>query len=186
MSFSYRCPTLAAAILSVLTLTTQAQAAPDAGALSQQAEQDYKKQGLVIKIKPPKGKGLADKPVEPAAKTTTKTSEPATTQPAEAVAATPPKPLVASVKSFAFTGNTKLTTAQLSKVVASYLSRPIDFAELQKAATAVANAYREAGWIVRTALPPQDIVDGKITIQIIEAVFGNVIKPKAHPSIPTH
>jgi hemolysin activation/secretion protein/outer membrane protein OmpA-like peptidoglycan-associated protein len=146
--------------LCFATYLTQAQAAPDAGSLSQQAEQESKKQGLVIKAKPEKGQGLTEKPVESAV------TDPVTTA--------PQKPLVATVKSFTFTGNTKLTAVQLAPVVASYLNRPINFAELQKTAAAVANAYRDAGWIVRTALPTQDIVDGKVTIQIIEAVFGGI------------
>jgi len=43
---------------------------------------------------------------------------------------------------------------------------------LQAAAADVAEAYRKAGWIARAYLPRQDIRDGKVGIEIVEAVFG--------------
>ena len=79
-----------------------------------------------------------------------------------------------TLTTFRFAGNTLLGAERLASVVAVYLNRPIDFNQLQDAATAVANAYREAGWTVRAYLPQQDITDGIVTIQIVEAVFGGV------------
>ena len=120
-------------------------AQPDAGAIRQQIEQNQTST-MPRKIAP-------ERPVEPA-----------TMQPQSG--------LITTVKSFRFVGNTLLSNAKLTIVVASYLNRPLDFNQLQAAATAVANAYRDAGWIVRAYLPQQDIVDGVVTIQIVEAVFG--------------
>lgn len=77
-----------------------------------------------------------------------------------------------TVSRFQFVGNTLLSETQLTAAVAPYLSRPLTFVELQQAANAVAEAYREAGWIVRAYLPKQDIEGGVVTIQIVEAVFG--------------
>jgi hemolysin activation/secretion protein len=77
-----------------------------------------------------------------------------------------------SATSFRFAGNTLLSTEELAEAVAPFLARPLDFAGLQNAAIAVATAYREKGWIVRTYLPQQDISDNIITIQIVEATFG--------------
>lgn len=98
--------------------------------------------------------------------------------------ATPPKPAApgalkpfgtsVTVKQFRFAGNTLISAERLARVVADYLGRPLDFADLQAAATAVANAYREAGWVVRAYLPQQEIVDGVVTIQVVEAVFGKL------------
>jgi hemolysin activation/secretion protein len=78
------------------------------------------------------------------------------------------------VNQFNFVGNTLLSSVALDDVVASYLSRELTFNELQKAATEVAEAYRQAGWIVRAYLPKQEIVDGVVTIQVVEASFGGV------------
>ena len=62
----------------------------------------------------------------------------------------------------------------LANVVSEYLNRALTFAELQEAAAAVANAYRESGWIVRAYLPRQDVSGGIVTIQIVEAIFGGM------------
>lgn len=77
-----------------------------------------------------------------------------------------------TVISFSFIGNTLLSKVQLNTVVASYLNRPVSFVELQQAMTAVTNAYRLEGWLVRSYLPRQEITEGLVTIQIVEAVFG--------------
>lgn len=77
-----------------------------------------------------------------------------------------------TVRAFRFTGNSQLSAEQLAPVVADYLNRPIGFSDLQQAAAAVANAYREAGWVVRAYLPQQDITEGTVTIHIVEAIFG--------------
>lgn len=131
----------------LLPLMAQAQTPPDAGALQQQSEQG--RQPVLPR------KAVPDKPAEPAAM-------PARTG------------VIATVKLFRFVGNTLLTAEQLAPAVAGYLNRPLDYAALQAAAAAVASAYREAGWVVRAYLPRQDITEGIVTIQIVEAVFGSV------------
>lgn len=73
-----------------------------------------------------------------------------------------------------FAGNSLLGSAELTPVVAGFLNRPLSFAELRGAATAVASAYRQAGWIVRVYLPQQDLADSVVTIQIVEARLGKV------------
>ncbi|MET3134462.1 hemolysin activation/secretion protein [Oxalobacteraceae bacterium GrIS 1.11] len=80
--------------------------------------------------------------------------------------------LSVEVKTFTFSGNTLLGEAQLRPAVAAYLGRPLGFADLQAAAASVAEAYRKAGWIVRAYLPQQDVRQGSVTIEIVEAVFG--------------
>ena len=44
------------------------------------------------------------------------------------------------------------------------------------AAAAAANRYRDAGWVVRAYIPEQDFVDGQVTIQIVDAVFGKLVQ----------
>jgi hemolysin activation/secretion protein len=79
-----------------------------------------------------------------------------------------------TVSAFRFAGNTRMSYRQLIPAVASFLNRPIGFSELQTAASAVAAAYRESGWVVRVFLPQQDITSGTVRIQVVEAVFGAV------------
>ena len=79
-----------------------------------------------------------------------------------------------TVTEFQFSGNTLLTSAELARSVESFQGHAITFLGLQDAAIAAANAYRKAGWVVRAYLPKQDIANGTVTIQIIEAGFGAV------------
>ena len=130
-----------------LHITGWAQTAPDAGSLLQQLERERRP------ALPPKA--LPSRPAAPAAM-----------QPLQGASVT--------VSSFRFVGNTLLSAGQLAPAVAEYLNRPLDFSQLQAASAAVAEIYRAAGWIVRAYLPQQDIVDGVVTIQIVEAVFGGV------------
>ncbi len=133
----------------------QAQVRPDAGAMQQQIDRE-RQQAL-----PPKS-GLE--------------------RPAEPPAMRPPGGVTVNVTTFRFAGNTLLRSEQLSPVVEGYLNRPLDFAELQKAAADVAAAFREAGWIARAYLPRQDITSGTVTIQIVEAVFGGMRLEGPKPS----
>ena len=148
MNSSLRCnATGLFVLLATLAPFAFAQSPPDAGSLQQQIERDRKP--LLPR------KATPERPAEPAA-------------------LTPPSGLIVNVKAFHFAGNSLIGSEQLAAVLATYLNRPLDFTQLQAAAAAVANAYREAGWIVRAYLPAQDIVDNIITIQIVEAVFGGV------------
>lgn len=133
--------------LCLISVDTVAQTVPDAGALQQQIERERLQQ-LPKRVAP-------EKP-----------SAPPVMKPVGEV--------VVTVKQFRFVGNTLLSAAQLAPVVAGYLDRPLDFAQLQAAAAAVADVYRAAGWVVNAYLPEQDIKDGIVTIQIVEAVFGKL------------
>lgn len=145
---------LVTAVLSVATLSAHAQTPPDAGALQQQIDRERQQQ-MPKRIAP-------DKPAAPAAMK-------------------PASDVLITVKAFRFAGNTLMTAGQLTPAVADYLNRPLDFAQLQAAAAAVAEVYRAAGWVVNAYLPQQDIKDGFVTIQIIEAVFGK-LKMETTPS----
>lgn len=141
-----RLPKLTLSIAAVLMApgTLQAQTVPDAGSVLQQIEQQQRK------------------PLPEQA----------------APLFIPPSPMqslggaTVTVTEFRFTGNTLLTNQQLATAVAGFLGHPVGFSELQDAAIAVANAYRQSGWVVRAYLPKQEITNGAVTIQVIEATFG--------------
>lgn len=133
--------------LTVFSLqAVQAQTTPDAGALLQQIEK-----GRVPL--PPKGN-------------------------APPVSVPPPMRALSGatvkVSAFRFVGNTLIGSEQLAGAVAGLRGRTLDFTELQQAPAAVAALYRQSGWIVRAYLPHQEIVDGVVTVQIVEAIFGEV------------
>ncbi|MBI3350029.1 MAG: ShlB/FhaC/HecB family hemolysin secretion/activation protein [Burkholderiales bacterium] len=123
-----------------------AQTPPDAGAINQRIEAERRKEA------PPK-------PAVPLA----------LPAPLRAAAG-----LQLTVKEFRFSGNRLLDTDRLSQALAPFLHRPLGLAQLQEAAAAAAQAYRDAGWVVRAYLAAQDIQDGRVVIQIVEARLGRV------------
>ena len=90
---------------------------------------------------------------------------------------------IAVVRQFVFVGNTILSEAQLGQAVSGYVDRPLTFTELRQAATAVAEHYRQAGWIVKVYIPEQKISAGTVSIRVIEAKLGAT---RLEGSIPTH
>lgn len=119
---------------------------PDAGALMQQIEQ-----GQELQLPRVKGPSVVPRPELSATSGT-----------------------LLTVKAFRLVGDSRLSQARLQAAVAPWLMRPLGFDELQKAAAAVAAAYRDAGWVVRAFLPRQEIEDGVVSIQIVQALLGQV------------
>lgn len=76
------------------------------------------------------------------------------------------------VQRFQFTGNILLPESVLARAVAPYVGRPIDFAELQNAASVAALAYRERGYVATVGIPRQEIADGVITLKVTEAKYS--------------
>ena len=80
-----------------------------------------------------------------------------------------------TVNQFLFTGNTTVQTQTLAAITAHLLGRSIEFSELESAAIAVGDYYRALGFVVKTSLPAQEIKNGIVTIEIVEAIFGKVV-----------
>lgn len=85
-----------------------------------------------------------------------------------------PQGMSVNVKAWRFAGNTLLSSDQLSAVLADFSGQKLDFAGLQRATDTVAAAYRNAGWVVRAYLPEQDVSEGTITLQVVEARFAGL------------
>jgi hemolysin activation/secretion protein len=92
-----------------------------------------------------------------------------------------PSDATVQVRGFTLVGNTLLSTEQLLKALAPFTDRVMTLAQLKDAADWVTTTYREAGWMVRAFLPQQEIKDGIVTIQIIEAIFGGASVQGAEP-----
>lgn len=141
------CSVLLGTELILSSKTIFAQTPPDAGALRQGIEQNQKLLIPTLKPKPAK---------QPAAEKQKKSPEKA----------------IITVKAFKFSGNEWVSKEQLESVVEPYLNRPLKFSQLREATAAVSSFYRASNWLARASLPKQDITDGIITIQIIEATYG--------------
>lgn len=146
--------TVTSCAVVLITSSAVAQTPPDAGALQRQIEQQ-RPQAM-----PGERRSLVP--------------EPSPMRGAAGVSVT--------VKTFRFAGNTLLSDAQLAPSVQPYLNRVLDFNGLQQAVAAVGEAYREAGWLARVYLPEQEIVDGVVTIQIVEAHFGEMRRDGPPPT----
>ncbi len=75
---------------------------------------------------------------------------------------------------FELQGNRLIDSATLQATLSLYRGRTLGLSDLQRAAAAVAEAYTQAGWLARVYLPPQDITEGVILLQVEEARFGTV------------
>ncbi len=122
-------------------------ATPDAGALRQQIEQQR-----VLPLPP----AAPPAPVAPVPE------------------ARPAVGATVTVRGFRFAGNKLVGTRVLQKAVAPFVGKALDFEGLQRTTDAVAAAYRKAGRLARVYLPEQDISEGTITLQVVEARFGGV------------
>ncbi len=129
-----------------LSVSSWAQTSPDAGSLRQQIEQQ---RTLPLPAARPQST-----PLPPEIKPTEGTT--------------------ITAKAFRLVGNTLLSKEQLAPALAPFVGQALDFAGLQRTADAIAATYREAGWIVRAYLPEQDISEGTISLQIIEAQFAGL------------
>lgn len=136
------------AIFCAITLPALADGVPDAGSLRQPLDREHQES------LPSQGIALPDGSVVPQAQS---------------------GGVAVVVSSFHFVGNSLLSTDQLNVVVAHFVGQRLDLNGLKSAAAAVGAAYRDAGWVVRTALPHQTIENGIVIIQVIESTLGNVV-----------
>ena len=77
------------------------------------------------------------------------------------------------VSSFALQGVTLLPLPDVQAVLAPWLNRPINFAELEQALQAVAAYYQTQGWLARAQLPVQTLDEkAEVRIDVLEARMG--------------
>ncbi|MGB6450472.1 MAG: POTRA domain-containing protein, partial [Steroidobacteraceae bacterium] len=79
------------------------------------------------------------------------------------------------VKVIEVTGNTLLSTAQLHALVASAEGKTLNLAQLQALAGRITAFYHRHGYpLARAYVPAQRIVNGKVTLAVLEARYGQV------------
>ena len=77
------------------------------------------------------------------------------------------------VKQFKFEGNQVISSAELEDALESLTGQPISITQLKGAADLIADYYREKGFLATATLPEQDITEGIVIINIVEAIFGD-------------
>lgn len=79
------------------------------------------------------------------------------------------------VKDFRISGNTLVSTEELSGLVRNLAGQELDFADLQAAAARLTACYRQHGYLLaRAYLPPQEVTDGVVEIAILEGRISAV------------
>ena len=78
------------------------------------------------------------------------------------------------VKSFVLEGVSILPEGTVQAVLKSWIDRPVNFDDLQKACDAVVDLYRKNGYTVQAILPPQKIANGVVKILVTEAKLSSV------------
>jgi len=92
----------------------------------------------------------------------------------KAMANQPRKGLKILVQRFQVNGNTLLDEAALQPVLSRYQGQELTFSEIETLVSELAEVFRESGWIVRAYLPEQDVLNGVVNIQIVQARFGEI------------
>lgn len=131
-----------------------AQVRPDAGLLLEGTRPQAPLQPLLI-VPPPDGAlGLAGEAADERA---------------------PAEPVPVRVTAVRFAGNQVYSDAELQAVLAPALADAVDFAGLQALAQRVTAHYRAQGYrLARAYLPPQEMADGLLTIQVLEGRLEQV------------
>lgn len=86
-----------------------------------------------------------------------------------------PEPIQVKVNKLNLSGNTVLPDSAFDDLLQPYEGRLLTFEDIRKAAEAVVARYRENDYLTVSAfLPQQDLTDGDVTIQVVEAKIGRV------------
>ena len=78
------------------------------------------------------------------------------------------------VTAFQFVGAKLLADAVLQAEVESYIGQTLDYDGLSKVTQKISQLYQQNGWLAKVFLPPQDIQNGIVTIEVNEAKLGDV------------
>ena len=76
------------------------------------------------------------------------------------------------VTSFVFKGNKIITTEELESFVKKYIGTELTFNEITQAVVSISLLYEQKGYLAQATLPEQNITNGIIQVNILEAHFG--------------
>ena len=84
-----------------------------------------------------------------------------------------------TVDEFVVSGVSLLSAAEVDEALSPWLGRELYFSELQQALDAVNLLYADNGWLARTQFPVQDVADGRVMVEVLEARFGRLATESA-------
>jgi len=101
------------------------------------------------------------------------------TQPSAATGPAPAAPVADArfqIDKFTVRGATLIAPDRLQLILAPFIGKGKDFADVQKALEALEKAYTSQGYsAVQVILPEQDISDGEVEFDVVEAKIGKVV-----------
>lgn len=111
---------------------------------------------------------------------------PPTVSPPPTEEVSPNIPGTITVREFNFEGNTAFGTEELKQVIGEFIDRPLSFAELLQARSAITQYYVDQGYVTSGAyIPPQTIENGVVTIKIVEGQLEDIqvtVEGKLNPN----
>ena len=79
------------------------------------------------------------------------------------------------VRRFLFQGNTLLSSEVLTQLLQDRSLQNLSTDQLYAATEKVRQAYADAGWMADVSLPEQDVTEGDVRLQIVEATMGELV-----------
>jgi hemolysin activation/secretion protein len=143
-------------VLSTLTVTFLPHLkAQDAGALQRELQLQLERQAPVKAPEPPKSQEIKE---------------------------SNPNEQKVFVKGYILSGNTLLNETLIQPAIQQWTNKEVSFGDLKDVTVAIQDLYGRNGRIAQANIPPQNIVDGMIRIDILEAKMGEVIIDQAEPN----
>jgi hemolysin activation/secretion protein len=79
-----------------------------------------------------------------------------------------------TLKNIQFQGVTILGDMELKGLVQPFIHTPMTYEQMLEIGMVVESYYRQNNYLARAILPPQDLTDGVLTVEVIESVFSKV------------
>ena len=89
-----------------------------------------------------------------------------------------------TIKSIKFQGVTILGDMELKGIVEPFIGVPLSYEEMLEIGMAVETYYRQNNYLSRAILPPQDLTDGVLVVDVIESVFSKIEVEKELEDLP--
>lgn len=86
-----------------------------------------------------------------------------------------PNALRVAIKAIQFSGNKSVATEKINEFLTQFVNQSLTLDEIKAIANNLSLFYRNQGFIAEVVLPDQDITNGNLQIQIIEATLGEVL-----------
>ena len=79
-----------------------------------------------------------------------------------------------TLKNIQFQGVTILGDMELRGLMEPFLNTPMSYEQMLEIGMVVEQYYRQNNYLARAILPPQDLTDGVLTVEVIESVFSKI------------